>query len=79
MHMDYHKYKGIPNNLREHRKRLGLTQKQVAESLETDPDWISHWENGDALPNLISAMRLSKLYKTPLDDLFADLWEQIGV
>lgn len=71
--MDYQKYKGIPNILKKQRIRLGLTQKQVAERLETDPDWISHWEKGDALPNLISAFKLSQLYSTSLEELFLGL------
>lgn len=71
--MEYQKYRGMPNTLREHRQRLGMTQKQVAELLETDPDWISHWEGGDALPSLISSIKLSVLYRVPVQDLFFDL------
>ena len=77
--MDYQKYKGMPNTLREHRKRLGMTQKQVAELLETDSDWISHWERGDALPSLVSAFKLSKLYKVSVHELFPDLVETLSL
>jgi len=74
--MDYQKYKGIQNTLREHRKRLGLTQKQVAELLKTDPDWICHWERGDALPNLISAMKLSAFYRTTIELLYPNFFKK---
>lgn len=71
--MDYSRYRRLPNALRKHRKAMGLTQKEVGERLHIDPDWISHWENGDSLPNLISAMRLSDFYGIPLEELFTGL------
>jgi len=72
--MEYDRYKSIPNALRQHRKDNGLSQRAVAKYLGLkDPTWISHWENGNALPSLISAVRLSTLYQTPLEALFSDL------
>jgi len=78
--MNYQVYKKIPNTLKEHRLALGLTQKEVADRLGfKDKTWISHWESGDALPNLISAMKLSKFYKTPIDKLFNALWIHLTI
>ena len=72
--MEYGQYKGFPNALREHRKAKGLSQAGVARILGfKDKTWISHWENGDAVPNLISAIRLSVLYQVPIENLFHDL------
>lgn len=68
--MNYQRYKGVPNKLKEYRENLGLTQKQVAEIIGTDPDWVCHWEKGDALPNLISAMKLSAFYKATIELLY---------
>lgn len=77
--MDYDRYRNIPNNLRRCRQNKGLTQIQVAQALGfKDKTWISHWENGDALPNLISLVRLSKLYLVPIEELFPDLVRMIG-
>ncbi len=76
--MDYQKYRNIPNRLRMYRRIIGLSQKQVGERLGIDPDWVSHWENGDTLPNLISAFRLASIYQVPVDTLFADLWRKIS-
>jgi len=42
-----------------------------------DTTWLCHWENGDSLPSLVSIMRLSMLYGTPIEDLFADLLKTI--
>jgi len=76
--MEYDRYKNIPNVLKEHRKARGLTQQQVAHLLGLkDPTWISHWEKGDVLPNLVSAIRLSTLYQTTIDTLFTDLVEAV--
>ncbi len=75
--MDDQKYKGIPNILKGHRMHLGLTQEQVPERLETDPEWISHWEKGDAFPSLISAVRLANLYQTSIQALFGPLMKTV--
>ncbi|MGC9603190.1 MAG: helix-turn-helix transcriptional regulator [Minisyncoccia bacterium] len=76
--MEYDRYKKIPNALKRYRKERGLTQLQVARALGfKDKTWISHWENGDALPNLVSIIRLSALYQTPIEVLFADLSKAI--
>lgn len=75
--VDYRKYRYLPNSLRKYRKALGLTQKEVGERLHIDPDWISHWEKGDSLPNLISAYHLSKFYNRPIEDLFPGLSDRI--
>jgi transcriptional regulator with XRE-family HTH domain len=72
--MNYNIYRSIPNNLRYYRKIREMTQLQVAQLLGfKDKTWISHWENGDALPNLINLIRLSKLYRVSIEDLFPDL------
>jgi transcriptional regulator with XRE-family HTH domain len=67
-------YKEIPNALRINRERLGLTQKQVAQKLGLQSTTIiSRWEKGEILPSLINAFWLSRLYRAPLNELFADL------
>jgi transcriptional regulator with XRE-family HTH domain len=74
--MDYNTYKGIPNALKQH--RIGLSQMEVAKQFGfKDKTWISHWERGDALPNLISTIKLSKLYNVPIKELFPGLWKGI--
>ena len=73
-HMDCEAYKRIPNALKEHRVRCGLWQRDVAARLglkDTAP--LSRWENGDSLPNLVSAIRLSAIYQVPMEDLFPEL------
>ncbi len=72
--MEYQKYRGIPNALREYREKKGLTQEAVGKLLGfRDGTWISRWEHGEAMPNLVSAMRLSVLFAASINDLFSDL------
>jgi DNA-binding XRE family transcriptional regulator len=75
--MEYQTYKNLPNTLRKYRKITGLSQKVLADLVGVDPTWLSHWESGDTLPNLISAIRLSVLLNISVNDLFSDLVDVI--
>ena len=46
-----------------------LTQTQASESLMVSRQTISNWENGKSLPDILSVIRMSKLYKISLDEL----------
>jgi len=71
-------YKRVPNRLREHRKKLGLTQKEVAYKLGLRSiTLISRWESGDTFPSLPNIILLSKLYQVPIDALYGDLANRI--
>lgn len=76
--MDYDRYRNVPNKIREYRKAQGLTQTQLAHILGfKDKTWISHWESGNTLPNLVSAVRLSFFLNIPMNDLFDGLTERV--
>ncbi|MHB9010629.1 MAG: helix-turn-helix transcriptional regulator [Ignavibacteriaceae bacterium] len=76
--MDYKKYQSIPNNLRQHRTERGLKQDQVAAALGLkNKTLISRWERGRSIPSLITAVRLSVIYATPINVLFVSLMETI--
>jgi transcriptional regulator with XRE-family HTH domain len=75
--MDYQDYRCLPNALRKHRKAAGLSQQVLAKLIGVDPSWLSRWENGDTLPNLVSAIHLSILFGVPVNELFGDLVEVI--
>lgn len=59
----------ICERLREARKKSELTQEQVAEQIMVSRVTVSHWENGKSLPDIVSLIRLSNLYKISLDEL----------
>ena len=72
--MDYERYKTIPNALRDRRTAIGLSQHQVARVLGLrDHTLISRWEQGEALPSLVNALRLSAMYHTSIEELFPAL------
>lgn len=55
-----------------------LTQIRVVDFLDhKDTSWISHWENGDALPNLISAIKLARFYQVSINELYPDLFDVV--
>lgn len=69
--MDHEEFKKIPNRLKKYRKIHGLSQRRVAAILgKKSSSHISNWENGRVIPNLSNAIRLSVLYRTPVDGLF---------
>jgi transcriptional regulator with XRE-family HTH domain len=76
-YMDYPAYKKLPNTLKKYRKATGLRQRALAKLIGVDPGWLSHWESGDTLPNLISALRLSVILNIPVNELFGDLEKKI--
>ena len=62
------------NRLKEIRKQLGLTQKEVATLLGfKSEDRISHWEKGQAMPSIINLFKLSDIYKVSPRDLYTSL------
>jgi transcriptional regulator with XRE-family HTH domain len=76
--MDYSAYKNIPNRLKQCRRHRGLSQKELADLMGfKDTTWISRWENGDTLPNLISAIRLSVLFDIPVNSLFGEIVNRV--
>ena len=53
----------MENKLKELRKALRYTQKQVADMLGLKwEDRISHWETVAAMPNVVNLSKLFKLY-----------------
>lgn len=55
--------------LRNHRKRLGMTQEEVAEKVGVSPQAISKWEAGDCLPDCFNLKAISDVYQLSTDVL----------
>lgn len=55
--------------LREYRKRIGLTQKQIADMLGVTAPTVTQWESGERKPNIIMLKKLSVILKCSADDL----------
>ena len=55
--------------LRNHRKKLGMTQEEVAGKVGVSPQAISKWESGDCLPDCFNLKAISDVYKISADVL----------
>lgn len=65
-----------PNNLKECRVKVGLTQKQVASMLGFFNEVsICHWEQGKNILNLINLFKLCGIYQTSPITLYTELSE----
>lgn len=68
----------IPNDLLRYRERLGFTQQHVAAALGLrDATVISKLERQQRLPRFDTALKLSVMYRVPVEFLFSRLYEQI--
>lgn len=57
------------NPIAEQRKRLGITQAQLAEALNIDRTTVSKWEAGASAPRAKLLPRLAKELGTSVDQL----------
>lgn len=55
--------------LRNHRKRLGMTQEEAGEKIGVSPQAISKWESGDCLPDCFNLKAISDIYQISADVL----------
>ena len=57
--------------LQELRKKHGLTQEELAESLYVSRTAISKWESGRGYPNIESLKDISEFFSVSIDDLLS--------
>lgn len=55
-----------------HRKRLGLTQDQLAESLGVTAQAVSKWENDQSCPDITMLPKLAQIFGTSVDSLLGN-------
>lgn len=59
----------IGNQIREHRRRLGISQDELARRLYVSRVTVSHWETSKTLPDVQSMLLLANLFGTTIDEL----------
>lgn len=59
----------LGERLREFRQIEGLSQEQLAESLNVSRQAITKWENDKGLPDIYNLIAISKIMRVTLDDL----------
>lgn len=62
----------LGQKLKEARLKAGLKQEDLAKQLGVSRQTVSSWENDRSYPDLGSAVKLSNLYGTSLDELLRD-------
>ena len=61
--------KQFGEKLRNHRKRLGMTQEEVAQKIGVSAQAVSKWEAGDCLPDCFNLKAISDIYAISADVL----------
>ncbi len=59
----------LGKRIAEHRKKLGMTQDQLAERLGLTAQAISKWENDQSCPDITMLPRLAEIFGTSTDEL----------
>ncbi|NKB27928.1 MAG: helix-turn-helix domain-containing protein [Rhodobacteraceae bacterium] len=57
-------------NLKTHRLKAGLTQAELAETIEVSRKTINTVENGIFVPSTILSLKLARQLGVPVEDLF---------
>ena len=60
----------LGNNIRKHRREMGLTQEQFADKIGVSPQAISRWENGTTYPDMELIPVLANTFGITTDILF---------
>jgi len=60
----------VVNHVREHRKKMGITQEELAGAVGVSRQSIISIEKGQYVPSLQLALKLAAFFKCQTDDLF---------
>ena len=56
-------------NFKNYRIEKGITQKEIANSLNTTLKTISHWETGYTEPSISQLVEIAKFFNVSIDEL----------
>lgn len=59
----------LPENIRMHRERIGLSQKELAEIVGVGQQMIAKYEEGSRVPSLFGAVKIAKALHTTCEAL----------
>ena len=63
-------HKNLNNNLEEIRKSAGLTQQELSDNAEVSRKSINAIENGIYIPSTLLALKIAKILKCKVEDIF---------
>lgn len=64
----------LSQNIKANRKRLGLTQEQLAEAMNVSVGTVSKWENGSSVPDIQMIVNLADFFQESVDTLLGYQW-----
>lgn len=62
----------IANNVKELRKKNGLTQTELAEKLNYSNKAVSRWETGEVIPDVTTLNNICEIFNVPLASIFKE-------
>lgn len=62
--------------IREYRRKLQMSQKELAQMLNVRQSTVSMWETGSALPRADKLLHISKLFGCTIDELMENWREE---
>ena len=66
----------IGNNLKKLRVNKGMTQKDLADSLNVSSQAVSRWENDEVEPDISTLSKLSSIFEVPVDAIINGNFEK---
>lgn len=60
----------LNNRLKEHRARIGINQGDLGKLAGVSRQTISLIERGDYSPSVTLALKLAKIFRVPVEDIF---------
>lgn len=68
--------KSIGNKIAEARRKLNLSQAELAQQVSISPQAVGKWERGESMPDIMTLHRLAEIFKTDLN-YFSDSFQDI--
>ena len=68
----------LPENIKNNRKEMNLTQEQLAEAMDVTVGTVSKWESGASTPDLTTLMALADFFQTSTDALLGFALQGMG-
>ena len=62
----------IGSRIAENRRRIGMTQEELAAKLAVSAQAVSKWENGSAAPSTTNLMAMAKLFGVEAAELLKE-------
>ncbi len=66
----------VSNHVNRFRTQLGMTQEELAEKSGVSRQTIIAIEKGNYAPSVLLALKISKLFKAPVEDVFSISYEK---